>query len=624
MRVKRADPRTGRALTARRACVLIAAVCAGGALAVPSLASVRPATAGTGGAPGLAVAGQPAGIAADESSRTMWVVERDAGQPGDIVSEITEAGDAISQFSVTSGVTAIAVDPLTGLVWTIGNSSDGSTHTVTYINEFGNSVNTVAIPSATDLTGLAVDSLQQVVFVLDRAGDVYEIDEHHPGQAPSLEVTGSLTAAAGIAVDSGTSTIWVLDSSDNQVVAYDIRTGDPSGNPATVGEDPGQIAVDPARGIVWVGAADGTISVFSESSPGTVHTLTLASVPASIDLDPTDDRAWVGTRSGAIYEVSGATSPPSVTGTLTLSSEVDGVAADSGTGQLWATENITSQGTSGNVIPFLPSAPEITSPGSAWFASNNAAQRSFQVAASGFPPVSYALSDGPSWLAIGSVSGVLTAGLTARSKPGAATFTITASNGTGSAAQQSFTAHVGSDPVVTTTSATFAYGVKNSVQLEATGAPVPITFQGSGLPAGFTLSRSGSLAGTPPKGAKSPVRFDLITANAITRAYGKPVTSGFELKFAAGKAPKITSPAKATFKHGKKASFTIQTTGFPVPALSKSGNLPKGLKIKINTGSAVISGTPPASDKGKTYKIKITASNGIGRKATQTLTITIT
>ncbi len=499
MRVKR---RTGRALTSRRVRVLIAAVCAAGALAVPSPASAGLATAGTGGAPGLTVAGQPAGISVDQSTHTMWVAERDAGQSGDTVSEITEAGDTISQFSVTSGVTAIAADPLTGLVWTIGNSSDGSTHTVTYINEFGNSVNTVTIPSATDLTGLTVDPPEQVVFVLDRAGDVYQIDEHHPAQTPSLVVTGSLTAAAGIAIDSSTSTIWVLDSTDNQVAGYDESTGDPIGNPAAVGEDPGQIAVDPARGIVWAGAADGTISEFSESSPGTVHTLTLASIPASIDLDPTFDRAWVGTKSGAIYEVSGATSPPSVTGTLTLGSEVDGVAIDSGTGQLWAAENITSQGSSGNVVPFLPSAPEITSPGSAWFASNNSAQRSFQVAASGFPPVSYAISGAPSWLAIGSVSGVLTARLTARSKPGAATITITASNGTGSPAQQSFTAHIGSDPVLTTTSATFAYGVKNSVQLQATGAPAPITFQGSGLPAGFTLSKSGLLVGTPAKGAK--------------------------------------------------------------------------------------------------------------------------
>src|ERR1700689_4832762 len=112
MRVKRPDPRTARGVTARRVCVLIAAVCAAGALAVPSLASARPATAGTGDAPGLTVAGQPAGIAVDESTRTMWVAERNAGQPGDVVSEITEAGDTISQFSVTSGVTAVAADPL--------------------------------------------------------------------------------------------------------------------------------------------------------------------------------------------------------------------------------------------------------------------------------------------------------------------------------------------------------------------------------------------------------------------------------------------------------------------------------------------------------------------------------
>src|SRR3984957_20855549 len=127
MHVKRPAPGTVRALTARRVCALIAAVCAAGALAVPSLASARPAVPGTGDAPGLTVAGQPVGISVDESPRTMWVAERDAGQPSAVVSEITEVGDMISQFSVTSGVTAIAADPLTGLGWTIRNSAAGGT-----------------------------------------------------------------------------------------------------------------------------------------------------------------------------------------------------------------------------------------------------------------------------------------------------------------------------------------------------------------------------------------------------------------------------------------------------------------------------------------------------------------
>jgi len=606
----------------RRIGVLIAAICAAGALAAPALASAPSARPAAGSAPGLMVAGQPAGIAADADTQTMWVAEHDADQPSDVVSEVTETGDTITPFSVPSAVSAIVADPITGLVWTISNSSDGSVHTVSYVNEYNNAVTTITIPSATSLTALTIDETERVVFVLDQAGDVYTIDEAHPTNPPSLLITGSLTAATGIAVDNSTGTIWVLDSTNNQVVSFSERTGDPSGNPAAaVGDDPGQIAIDSARGVVWVGAADGMVSEFKESIPTSVRTLTLGSAPASIELDVTNNRVWVGTKSGAIYDIDGAASPPLVAAKLTVSGEVNGLALDVSNGQLWATENVTG---TDNVVSFVPSAPQITSLDSTWFAVNNPAQRSFQVLATGFPPASYSLSGAPSWLSINADRGVLTAKLTAHSKPGSAAIKVVASNGTGSPAEQSFTAHAGSDPVLKTGSATFAYGVRNSVQLQATGTPAPVTFRGSGLPAGFTLSKSGLLAGTPSKGTKSPARFTVLMSNAVTQAYDQPVSSIFTLKFAPGRAPRITSPDTATFKHGKKGSFTVKTTGFPVPAVSVAGKLPKGLTIKISAGSAVISGTPAASGKGKTYKIKIMASNGVGKKATQTLALKVT
>ncbi|HET7017991.1 MAG TPA: hypothetical protein VFI65_28990 [Streptosporangiaceae bacterium] len=58
---------------------------------------------------------------------------------------------------MTSGVGAIAADPTRGLAWTIGNSSNGSTHTVSFIRESNNSVHATSVPATTALTGLAVD-----------------------------------------------------------------------------------------------------------------------------------------------------------------------------------------------------------------------------------------------------------------------------------------------------------------------------------------------------------------------------------------------------------------------------------------------------------------------------------
>jgi hypothetical protein len=609
-------------LAARRAAVLVAVACAAGALAAP--ASARPTVPRTPAAPGLMVSGRPVALAADPTTRTFWVAELSTGHPHDIVNKITETSHSISTFKVTSGVSAIAADPTRGLVWTIGNSRDGSTHTVTYINESTNSVKAITLAASSDLTGIAIDAATGTIFVLDRSGDVYAIDEADPTFGPLELITGWLTDATDLAVDDGTGTIWVVDGTGDAALAFNESTGDQVGSPVPVGTHPGVISIDTTRQTVWVSAANSTITEFSEASPGTRNTITLGSVPVSIQEDSTRGVIWVGAASGSIYEINEKTSSPSVIGRLTLPEEVDGLATDPGTGQLWATEDIPSQGTFDNVFPYVPAAPAITSASSSWFATNNSAQDTFPVVASGFPPAAYSISGAPSWLTIGADTGVLSAALTSTSEPGATTLTITATNGMGTPANQSFTAKVGSDPVVETTSATFAYGVPNSLRLKATGVPAAITFQGLGLPRGITLSRSGVLSGRPAKGAKSPAKFVILARNAVTRAFAQPTESVFTLTFAPGVAPKITSSASVTFKHGKPASFTIRAKGLPVPALTKSGKLPKGLKIKFGNGTALISGAPAIADKGHSYKITITAKNGVGKPATQAFTIKVT
>jgi DNA-binding beta-propeller fold protein YncE len=625
-----------RATTAARTMVTLttAAVALTGALiaaaAVPAAAAAVPAAARViatpgGGTPGgLMVPGQPIGIAADPTTKTFWIAELNAGQPTDIVNKVTETSHAISTFKVTSGVNGIAADPSKGLVWTIGNSSDGSTHTVTYIKESTGSVKTLTIPADSDLTGITVDPKTGTVLVLDLSGDVYTIDEAEPTKAPVKLVTGSLSAASNLAVDPAKGTIWVLNALGNSALAFSETNGAAVGDPVPVGSNPGVITIDPTNGTVWVGAADGTISEFSQADPGTVHTLTLASPPIALAAEPSHKVIWAGSQSGVVDEITEKTPAPSLIGSLTLPEEVDGLATDGTTGQLWATENVTSQGVFDNLVPLAPSAPAITSAPSTWFATDNAGQDAFSVITSGFPPANYTITGAPSWLTIDKYTGALSAALTHKSKPGAFTVTITATNRIGAVAHQAFTANVGSDPVVKTTSGTFAYGVKNSLRIEATGTPAKIGFTGLGLSKYLSLGAAGLLSGTPPKGTKSPVEFVVLANNKVTKTFHQPVEAVFTLNLAPGQAPKITSASKVTFKPGKDGSFTIESTGFPTPAIKISGKLPQGLKLRTSAGSAVLSGTPATTDKGRTYKLTVTAKNGITRPATQTLTIKIT
>jgi hypothetical protein len=592
--------------------------------AVPAFAGPASGQAVQAG-PDLMISGQPVAMASDPTTHTFWIAASNFGEANDNVVSITEgAKPAIKSFNVASGVDAIAVDSGLGLVWAIGNGSSTS-HDVTFIKESSGVLTSGSVSVSANLTGIAVDPSTKKVLLLDQNGDVLTVDENHPSGAPTSLVHGALTSAAAIAVDPGTAKIWVVDAGGNAVRQFSETTGTQIGGPIAVGANPSSIAIDPTAKTVWVGNSNSTVSEFGESSTGTVHTIKVATSPDSITVDPKTGVAWVGSVDGSVFGITEKTSPPSSIGSVTPAPEaIDGIAADPGNGQVWAVDNVPAQGTFNNVFPLLPTAPKFTSAASTWLATNNPAQRSFGVTTTAFPPATFTLTGAPSFLSIGKQTGVVSGKLTTKSKLGAFKVSISATNGIGSAAHQTLTVHIGSDPALTATSGTFAIGVKNSQQIKVTGTPAP-AFTGLSLPKGLTLSKSGVLSGTLPKGTKSPVTFGIELNNQVTAAFRSPVVALFHLKLAPGKAPKLTSRASVSFKHGKHSTFTIKSTGFPSPALKLTGKLPKGLTFKAGApGTGTISGTPATTTKGHSFKIKITASNGVGKSASQTLTIKVT
>ncbi len=86
-------------------------------------------------------------------------------------------------------------------------------------------------------------------------------------------------------------------------------------------------------------------------------------------------------------------------------------------------------------------------------------------------------------------------------------------------------------------------------------------------------------------------------------------------------APNITSADNATFYINIPGSFTITTTGYPVPTFSVTGTLPTGVTFDASSGT--LSGTPASGSIGA-YPLTITASNGTSPDATQNFTLTVT
>lgn len=108
-----------------------------------------------------------------------------------------------------------------------------------------------------------------------------------------------------------------------------------------------------------------------------------------------------------------------------------------------------------------------------------------------------------------------------------------------------------------------------------------------------------------------------------------PVAGGYDYCFhtyasLVGQPPAITSASSIAFTEGKAGSFTVTTTGYPVPVLSFSGDLPSGVTFTDNgNGTASLSGTPATGTEG-TYSLTFTATSTEGDPAVQSFTLTVT
>ena len=259
-------------------------------------------------------------------------------------------------------------------------------------------------------------------------------------------------------------------------------------------------------------------------------------------------------------------------------------------------------------------APAITSAASTTFTVGTAG--SFTVTSTGFPARTFTETGAlPSGVTLSS-AGVLS-GTPDPATGGTYPITITATNGVGTDATQSFTLTVNQAPAFTSAASTaFTVGTAGSFQVTATGFPTSTTFTRTGgatLPSGVTLSSAGLLSGTPAAGTGGTYVFTITANNGVT----PNGTQSFTLTV--NQSPAFTSANSTIFKEVTAGSFTVTASGVPAPTFSESGPLPSGVTF---TPAGVLSGTPDAGTSG-IYPITITASNGVTPDAIQSFTLTV-
>jgi hypothetical protein len=162
-------------------------------------------------------------------------------------------------------------------------------------------------------------------------------------------------------------------------------------------------------------------------------------------------------------------------------------------------------------------------------------------------------------------------------------------------------------------------GTPYTYTIYTTGFPAPAITEVGAMPAGLTFTDNGNgtatIAGTATgTGASYPLT---VTAN---NGLTPNATQAFSLIVAS--APSITSAATALAVQTVPFTYTVTTTGYPLPTITETGTLPTQLKFVDNgNGTATISGTIPNGTL-RTYSLSISATNSSGSIATLPLVIT--
>jgi uncharacterized protein YegP (UPF0339 family) len=210
---------------------------------------------------------------------------------------------------------------------------------------------------------------------------------------------------------------------------------------------------------------------------------------------------------------------------------------------------------------------------------------------------------------------------------GTDSYYVTAVNSSGeSTPSNTVTVDVDSAPVITSPIIDHIDArVPVNFTVTTTGTPTPSLSESGTLPPGITFVDNGNGSATI-SGQASTVNtgFYFVTITATSSA--GTATQNFVMTVDdLLMAPTIVSVNSYTATYGTPFSFTIDTTGDPIPNITKvagSGSYPSGVSLIDNgDGTATLSGTPSGSASGVyTFTLKAKNNQGI---ATQVFSLTV-
>src|SRR6266404_3265559 len=222
----------------------------------------------------------------------------------------------------------------------------------------------------------------------------------------------------------------------------------------------------------------------------------------------------------------------------------------------------------------------------------------------------------------GTIANQTTTAVTYNAGSASGTAVITATSVTDTTKISTLTITVTAPPAITTT--TLPAGVEGTAYSQAiakTGGAGTVTFSISAgaLPAGLTLSGTGTISGTPT-GPNGTVNFTVKVTDSSTMT---PMTATQALSIVINlpAPPNITTTTLPPGVAGTAYSQMVAATGFGTLTFTTSaGAVPSGLTL---SSAGLISGAPDAPNVTSNFTMMVTDSSNPAQTATQALSILI-
>ena len=538
-----------------------------------------------------------ANLVAPGTSVTLTATVTPNGTPDTVV----ENGSGSSSFWVPTG-TVTFMDGSTVLGTVTLNPLEDGTYSSTYVQQV--TLLVPSLPTGTNSITADYSGDQNFANGISTTLPVYVMDITNPGtqngaagdnvslqiQASSLPPGDTWTYAA-----TGLPPGLSINSSSGLITGTITGTSSPYSVTVTASVSQGGSV---SQSFTW------NVSTLSVTNPGTHDGAVGDGVALPIQASglPSGD-SWIYSATGLPSGLSINTSSGQIGGTITGSANAYSVSVTASDGQGAS----ASQSFTWNV-----STLSVTNPGTHNGAVGDGVALPIQ--SGGLPSGdswTYAATGLPSGLSINTSSGQI--GGTITGSANAYSVSVTASDGQGASASQSFTWNVSTLSVTNPGTHNGAVGDSVALPIQSGGLPSgdSWTYAATGLPSGLSINTSsGQIGGT----ITGPANAYSVSVTA-SDGQGASASQSFTWNVST---LSVTNPGTHDGAVGDGVALQIQASGLPSGDtwFYSAAGLPSGLSI--NTSSGQIGGTITGS--ANAYSVSVTASDGQGASASQSFT----